>query len=344
MKRTVYLLSALTVGLSAFLAVPQVAHAEDFSLHLEPGIIQPLNDPQASIYQTGIVLGAKGMFALKPWLSVGPSVSAAYLPKAIDDGSNAGVLWQFGGSIRAQRSHSIFNDDGGWSPWIDADLMAGHTGNLWRPAFDVGVGMDAALDHNHSAWFGPFLRYTQVLQTSYHQDGAALDRSNPAMLQAGVSFSFDFPTRKEVQVVKVHDVETRTIRVVERQPATVVQAAPVPEKFELTKHVYFDFDKSTLRWESRDKLDEVVSALNAHPGVEIRVAGHASSDGDKLHNEKLSGERTAAVVMYLIKHGVSASRLHGVAQGIDHPAAPNTTQEGRERNRRVEFEVTFTSK
>lgn len=344
MNRNVYFLSALALGFSAFFAAPRTAHAEDFSLHLEPGIIQPLNNPQADIYQTGMVLGAKGMFNLKPWLTLGPSVSAAYFPKVTDDGSNAGVLWQFGGSLRAQRSHSIFNDDGNWSPWVDVDLMAGHTGNLWRPTFDVGVGIDAALDQNHSAWIGPFLRYTQVLQTSYHQDGAALDRSNPALLQAGLSVSFDFPTRTKVSVVRTHDVEVRTVHVVEHDHAAVVQATPAPEKFELTEHVYFDFDKAVLRWESRDKLDAVVRKLNEHPQVNLLVKGHASSDGQLSHNQELAQRRTIAVVDYLISHGVSASRLQGEGFGVNYPAAPNTTQEGRERNRRVEFTVTFTSK
>jgi outer membrane protein OmpA-like peptidoglycan-associated protein len=222
--------------------------------------------------------------------------------------------------------------------------MAGHTGNLWRPTFDVGVGIDAAVDQNHSVWMGPFLRYTQVLQTSYHQDGVGLDRSNPALLQAGLSVSFDFPTRTKVRVVKTHDVEVRTVQVVVHDRPVVAQAAPAPEKFELTEHVYFDFDKATLRWESRDKLDVVARKLNEHPNLILLVEGHASADGQLSHNQELASRRTQAVVNYLVSHGVKAFRLQGRSFGVNYPAASNSNQEGRERNRRVEFEVNFTSK
>jgi outer membrane protein OmpA-like peptidoglycan-associated protein len=342
MNRNIRLLSVFIVGFSA-LAIAPTAHAEDFSLHLEPGLIQPLNNPQDNLYGPGMVMGAKGMFVLKPWLEIGPSVSAAYLPKMNDDGSNAGVLWQFGGSARIQRSHSIFNDNGSWSPWMDIDLMAGHTGDLWRPTFDVGVGVDAALDHNHSVWIGPFVRYTQVLQTSDVQDGEFLDHRSPSLIQAGVSVSFDFPTHTKTRFVHKHDVEVHTVHVVEREQVATTKELAQPETFEITQHVYFDRDKSTLRWEAKDKLDEVISKLNTHHNVAIHVQGHASSDGQKAHNEKLAAARAESVRQYMVSHGIDNSRLTVDNFGIDRPAADNKTQEGRERSRRVEFELTFTS-
>lgn len=347
MKKLLSIIGAAAVSLTALTGTARADNS--FSLHLEPGLAQPLTAPQSDIYTTGMVLGAKGMFALKPYLSVGPSMSALYLPRQVDNGQNAGTIWQFGGSVRLQTDRRISAHDsitGFINPWIDMDLGAAQTGNLTRPVWDLGVGAETPLDQNHIFWMGPFLRYTHVFQTSDVQDGKFLDPREVQILQAGISFSFDAPTHRKVvteQVLVEKEVRKpcppTELVIVTPPPAAVT----VPEKLTFTEKVYFDKDSSKLRWESSDKLDAIVAQINTHPNVALQVEGHASSDGDKLHNVKLSGERTAAVVTYLIKHGVNPSRLSGVALGIDKPAAPNTSKEGRERNRRVEFVVTFTS-
>lgn len=344
MKKFLTILGALSVAFATFSGTAKADN--NFQLHLEPGLATPLSAPQDNIYQTGGVLGAKGMFALRPYLTVGPSVSAMYLPRQIDNGQNAGTIWQFAGSVRLQTdrradgSNSTFQS---FNPWIDMDLGGAQTGNLTRPVWDLGIGAEVPLDQNHIFWMGPFLRYTHIFQTADTQDAVQLDPRDVNVLQAGISFSFDAPTKPRKVVEERTSYRLAILRAPCPPAPPAPVAAPAPEKLEITQVVYFDFDSSKLRWESRDKLDAVVKQLNAHPELKMRVEGHASSDGDKMHNVKLSGQRTAAVLAYLIKHGVDASRLNGVALGIDHPAAPNSTKEGRERNRRVEFTVTFTS-
>lgn len=333
-----HLLSTLILGAS-MLGFSAPANAEEFSLHLDPGVIQPLSDPQDVIYQTGVMMNARGMFNLTPWFSVGPSLSSAYLPKSVDNGSNAGVLWQFGAALRLQRNHDLSNTDG-VSPYVNLDLMAAHTGNLWRPAIGAQVGLDMTTDQQHSFWFGPFIGYTHLFQTSNTQDGLMLDDRDPNMFTAGLSFTFDFPPRTRV----VHDKVVETQYVTVTHAPEVKESVVIPEKLEFTQKVYFDWDKSVLRWESKDKLNEVIAKLNAHKDVAIHVQGHASSDGQKTHNEKLAAERAESVRQYLVSHGVDTNRLTVDNFGIDRPAADNQRQEGRERSRRVEFEVTFTSK
>lgn len=347
MKRHLSILVALAV---AFTALSGTAKADNtFSLHLEPGVVVPLTSPQKNIYDPGIVLGAKGMFALTPNLSIGPSVSSLYLPRAVDDGRNAGVLWQFGGSARLQADRRASNKTPLWgvfnrdliSPWVDTDLALASTGNLLRPAWDIAVGAETPLDQNHIAWIGPFIRYTHIFQTSDSQSGLSLDKRDPNFLQAGLSVSFDTPTKPKREIVPVVIVEKEAVPC--PSPPPVVAVLPPPAKIELSEVVYFDLDSATLRWESRDRLDNVVKKLNAAPKVAIKVQGHASSDGQLAHNEKLAVKRTAAVVAYLAAHGVDVSRLSSESFGISVPAAPNTSKEGRERNRRVEFKVNFTS-
>jgi outer membrane protein OmpA-like peptidoglycan-associated protein len=349
MKRHFSILAALSTALMTTIAGTASAD-NSFSLHLEPGVAVPLSSPQSGIYSPGLALGAKGMFALTPNFAVGPSVSTMYLPRSTDNGQNAGVLWQFGGSARLQTDrrtsyHNRFLGD--FSPWVDVDLMAADTGGLVLPAADLGLGGEMPLDQNHIFWLGPFVRYTHVFQTADNTNENAfgnveLNRSDVNILQVGLSFSFDAPTTPRV---KTHNVNTVSFVAVhdDDKPCPAPVATKEVDQLNLTEKVYFDFDSANLRWESRDKLDAVVKQLQAHPKLAMRVDGHASADGQKAHNVALSARRTESVRQYLINHGVDATRLVGSPMGIDHPTAPNTTQEGRERNRRVEFVVNFHS-
>lgn len=353
MNRSIHLLSALAIGAACF-AVPTLAHADEkFSLHVDLGAVQPLTAPQDIIYQTGVGMNARGLFNIKPWFSLGPVVQSTYLPKAIDDGSNAGVMWQMGGAFRLQRSHDLLgNDDansllrnGVWSPYINMDVTAAHTGNLWRPALGFQVGMDVTTDSDHSFWFGPYLGYTHVFQTDTHQDNLTLDSRDPNLFTAGLSFTWDYPRRvhRVTQVVRDREVVLRAVPV---RTVVVVHDAPVAvaeKPLTLTQHVYFDFDKSVLRWESVDKLDEIVAALKNRQGVSIHVQGHASPDGQKAHNEALAAARANAVRDYLVAHGIDASRLTVDSFGVDRPVGDQKKLEGRERSRRVEFEITVTA-
>ncbi len=339
-------LGILTALSAALVATSGTALADnDFSLHLEPGVVIPLSAPQSNIYGPGLVLGAKAMFTLTPNFSIGPSTSAMYLPRTVDNGQNAGVLWQLGGSARLQGDRRASNRSpvtSLFNPWVDVDVSAASTGDLFLPAIDVGVGAEFPLDQNHIAWMGPFVRFTHVFETSNQSDNALLDTRDVNMLQLGVSVSFDTPTHPRTRNI------ARVVTVVEHDvapcPHCDVPVLVVPtDKLDLSEKVYFDFNSAHLRWESNDKLDALVKTLNAHPALKIHVQGNASSDGQLAHNQQLAVSRAVAVTTYLISHGVDAKRLETNPMGVSNPIASNSSKEGRERNRRVEFVVQFTS-
>lgn len=104
-------------------------------------------------------------------------------------------------------------------------------------------------------------------------------------------------------------------------------------------HIYFDFDKTTLKKESYEELAKVIDFLKRNPTVEIEIAGHTDSKGSDEYNQKLSQGRTQAVVDYLISQGISARRLLATGYGESKPVDTNETEEGRAKNRRVEFTV-----
>ncbi|HRE91986.1 MAG TPA: OmpA family protein [Myxococcota bacterium] len=108
----------------------------------------------------------------------------------------------------------------------------------------------------------------------------------------------------------------------------------------ILERVYFDFDKATLQDRSYPVLDAVAALLVENPGLTlVRVEGHTDEVGTRRYNLDLSLRRAKAVVKYLRTKGIAASRLIARGYGFDYPLQSNTTQEGRDLNRRVEFNI-----
>jgi outer membrane protein OmpA-like peptidoglycan-associated protein len=105
--------------------------------------------------------------------------------------------------------------------------------------------------------------------------------------------------------------------------------------------IQFEYDSAEIKPESHGILDEVVKVLTDNPRVEkLDIVGYTSSEGSKAHNEKLSADRAASVMKYLVEHGIAAARLTSQGKGPADPVESNDTEEGKIANRRVEFHVT----
>ena len=105
------------------------------------------------------------------------------------------------------------------------------------------------------------------------------------------------------------------------------------------KNIYFDFNKTTLKSESFVELNKVVDFLEQNPSVEVEIGGHTDSKGTDVYNNTLSQGRSQAVVDYIAKQGIDASRLTAKGYGESKPIDTNDTPEGQANNRRVEFTV-----
>jgi OOP family OmpA-OmpF porin len=102
--------------------------------------------------------------------------------------------------------------------------------------------------------------------------------------------------------------------------------------------IFFDFNKSDVKPESKPALDEVAKMLKANPSLKVWVVGHTDNVGSAESNVTLANARAAAVVKALVQgHGINATRLAAQGVGPYAPVATNTTEEGRARNRRVEL-------
>ncbi len=121
--------------------------------------------------------------------------------------------------------------------------------------------------------------------------------------------------------------------------------APAPvDRIKTLKSIFFDFDKSNLRSESKYQLDQLYLILTENPSYRAQLRAHTDAKGSNAYNEALSMRRANAAKSYLIGKGISASRLDTSTYGEGTPIAKNDlngadTEEGRQLNRRVELLV-----
>ena len=104
-------------------------------------------------------------------------------------------------------------------------------------------------------------------------------------------------------------------------------------------NVFFDFDKAELKPESFIELDKLVELLQKNPTIKIEIAGHTDNKGDKKYNQTLSQKRAETVVNYIVKKGITITRLTPKGYGDTTPIAPNDTEENKAKNRRTELKV-----
>ena len=122
----------------------------------------------------------------------------------------------------------------------------------------------------------------------------------------------------------------------EPEPRVVVRE----DNIEISERVQFKSGSADLLPESEKLLSEVADAMKAHPEIlKVRVEGHTDKRAGTRFNQKLSSARARAVRKYLIEQGVKPGRLVARGYGEKQPIAKNTTQEGRYKNRRVEFKI-----
>lgn len=112
------------------------------------------------------------------------------------------------------------------------------------------------------------------------------------------------------------------------------------DKIVVRESITFEHAKVDIAPQSTDLLDAVAKILEDNPSIKrLTIVGHADATGDPANNPPLSLARASAVKKYLEGKGVDAARLEAQGVGAEMPIDTNETDEGRARNRRVEFRV-----
>jgi len=325
------------IGATALFAAPSLAQAQSLTLRLEPGVAVPLTDPQAQRFDVG------GAFALKPevglgsYFSAGPMVQVIQLPSKVS-GVEAGNAWSYGLFGRLKRPHNEKNTGRGWSavsPWVDLDLKVVHTDPLDRFGAAVAVGASVPTSDSRWLWVGPFARYDIVNQ----EDGKASVNTNSAKtLIFGLSFELGatMDAKKEPKPV---DPPKQSPPVEQPKETPVPPTPPVVVQFK--PRIQFAWDSATLDNTEIVLLKHVVKAMLADVSYHVNISGHASSEGQVEHNNKLAQKRADSVTEFLVASGIDRSRMTATGFGSRVPVADNATEDGRVVNRRVEFDVSF---
>lgn len=124
-------------------------------------------------------------------------------------------------------------------------------------------------------------------------------------------------------------------------PEVVKHAKVNNGKIEIDEKVQFAVNADTILPASDPLLKDVADTFKEHAEIKkVEIQGHASSEGDAKRNKTLSDLRAKAVMAALVKDGVDASRMTAKGYGSEKPIADNKTEEGKEKNRRVEFLIT----
>jgi OOP family OmpA-OmpF porin len=193
-------------------------------------------------------------------------------------------------------------------------------------------------------WLASILRVVEEVSGEV-SEGTVVVNPNDRIIVVGA----EFETRQERREVK-DEVESLIVAVpFVFSSGLTVKDAPLVTREQVEelqtnldeliegKVVEFEFNSAVLTEEGRELLDEIVAALKQVPLVPVEIAGHTDDIGSPESNLVLSRERAEAVLAYLTAAGEDPKRFVVIGYGESQPIADNATEEGRARNRRIQF-------
>jgi OOP family OmpA-OmpF porin len=104
-------------------------------------------------------------------------------------------------------------------------------------------------------------------------------------------------------------------------------------------NIYFERSKPAILTTSKSALEELHDILTQHPHIRVLIEGHTDNVGNEKDLMELSWERAQAIKVYLVQKGIDPARISTIGYGDTRPLSDNFTEQGREKNRRVEVQV-----
>jgi outer membrane protein OmpA-like peptidoglycan-associated protein len=157
---------------------------------------------------------------------------------------------------------------------------------------------------------------------------------------ASISFDLSFVTGAATTAAEAARVQREQAKVSEASQTISTEGCET--RFTViteSNAIYFRTGSAELDQTSEPLLDTGADIAKRCPSVTFDVEGHTDNVGGHRYNQGLSERRARAVVDYLTAKGVTASRIHAAGYGQTRPVAPNTSEDGRAKNRRIEFKV-----
>jgi len=163
---------------------------------------------------------------------------------------------------------------------------------------------------------------------------AVSDAAKAVMDRLGKFLAVKLPNGVELNVPEL-GVERKLIAFIEDKGKAV------------DRETWFSFDRlefetgsATLKPTSAEQLKNIAEIMKAYPKVALKIGGYTDNVGNADANLKLSQKRAENTMQELVKLGVDAKRLEAQGYGEKHPVADNSTEEGRQKNRRIDLRVT----
>ena len=161
-----------------------------------------------------------------------------------------------------------------------------------------------------------------------HKNGAYVGAALGALAGGGVGYYMDKQQRElEEQLAREqadHELEIQRMK-------------DDSLKLTLDSEVSFDFDSAEIKHGFQQTLDKLAAVIQKYDKTVVHVVGHTDSVGSAAYNQRLSQRRAEAVGHYLSARGVAPGRIHTEGRGETEPRATNSTEAGRQLNRRVEI-------
>jgi OOP family OmpA-OmpF porin len=185
----------------------------------------------------------------------------------------------------------------------------------------------------------------QIINTQLNMAGTTSVDATSAQVRSGISRALpnNFRSSFDLQVVETA-VDNAQPEIALKQP---VQAAGSLDKSCLKRfddllsgqYLYFTLDNQSINAEGDKLLNRIIDMAKDCPNVRIEIGGHTDSQGSDIYNGKLSKRRADVVANLLSEKGINLKRLIAVGFGKSTPIANNASEEGRAKNRRIEFKV-----
>ncbi|MEM9991812.1 MAG: OmpA family protein, partial [Bacteroidota bacterium] len=121
--------------------------------------------------------------------------------------------------------------------------------------------------------------------------------------------------------------------------ASDVAASDLDVLEQVMRDIKFESGGARVRTYLKPLLADVAEVMRDYPDHHLRISGHTDNEGDSAENLELSQKRAASCFKHVVRNGISPSRIDYQGYGDTRPVASNDTEEGRRKNRRVEFEL-----
>jgi outer membrane protein OmpA-like peptidoglycan-associated protein len=200
-------------------------------------------------------------------------------------------------------------------------LTQGKIEKSWKIGNKNLCPIDITLNYNDSSGY---------LTGSYNSPTCRSISGNIILFKSSVTFTL------ENDPLQPHDWRNRFLLDLEKGYPSPEVRKKERDNF-VFQPIYFDYDSSSIDRKYTDYLSKLARIIHGHSDIRVKVTGHTDADGSFEYNNALSEKRAKAIIDFFRSLGVDQSRIEIEFKGESQPIESNSTENGKQRNRRVEF-------